>query len=77
VRLHITVTLPDQDLTRAHARTELDPESPGDTSDSPHPLSAEAQTVAAAATDSLVEPLRGLGGESTAAILDLRVRCTL
>jgi hypothetical protein len=71
VALRILLTVPDQDLTRVHARTVVE----AGADEGAHPLSSEAETVAAASTATLVEALRNLGGEASAAIVDLRVRC--
>jgi hypothetical protein len=71
VRLRISVVVPDEDITRAHAsvvgRTARDGESP-------RPAMVEA---ARASVDSLLEPLRALGGESTTAAIVSEVTCAV
>jgi hypothetical protein len=85
--LKIAIAAPDQDLTRSFARVggELRPSEASDRA--PHrapqetsasrPLSAEAEALAQASVATLVEALRGLGGEASTAIVELRVSCAV
>jgi len=71
VRAQVTLVVPDQDLTRVYARVQGDVLGDG----AGHALSGDAEALLAHAVDTLVEPLRGLGGEASAAILELQVKC--
>jgi hypothetical protein len=77
--LRIVLYAPDQDLTRAYARvalTRLGGEQQGErTPAASRALSAEAESLALAFVSTLVEPLRGLGGEASAAIVEVSVSC--
>jgi hypothetical protein len=73
LRLRIALAAPDQDLTRAFARVGGEVR----TETASHALSAEAQALALASVSTLVEALRGLGGEASAAIVEVRVSCTV
>jgi hypothetical protein len=85
LRLRISLTLPDQDVTRVHAQVEvaLEPEAPHRSAGaSPPPSSAgpaaqPAQAAAEEAVGTLLEPLRGLGGEGNAREVKVEVRCEL
>jgi hypothetical protein len=74
--LRIVISAPDQDLTRAFAHVTL--ARPGDepraTARAP---SAEAESLALASVSTLLEPLRGLGGEASTANVELNVSCAL
>jgi hypothetical protein len=71
VALRISVTIPDQDTTRAvasaHARFE----------GAVAALPLAASDVIERALASLIEPFRGLGGDSSAAALEVTVRCNV
>jgi hypothetical protein len=69
VRLRIALSAPDDDVTRVSA--EVRATSPG----AAHPLPPGGATLAEVAIAGLLEPLRGLGGETTAARVDVEVRC--
>jgi hypothetical protein len=73
VILRITIVAPDQDLTRLHARTHGRLSAP----ESSVPLSPEAEAVVNGSVATLVETLRGLGGEASTAVVELEVRCTV
>jgi hypothetical protein len=104
VRLLISLTIPDQDMTRVHARTliQKDPswrkgpktqtgdgaktqtkDSDGDDHNREHgdspveAMSPVAQAAASAAVETLVEALRGLGGEASASEVKVEVRCSI
>jgi len=70
VRLAISLTVPDQDLSRVFASVRAVSGSGPD-----HPLSPAAEQRVAGALGTLIEPLRGLGGESSAAAVQVEVRC--
>jgi hypothetical protein len=73
--LDIALTLPDQDTTRASASVDVEMRAtPGAAL---APLPPAARGIVERAVASLVEPFRGLGGESSAAALRLTVRCDL
>jgi hypothetical protein len=78
VRLAISLSVPDQDLSRVFGsvRAQI-----GDGGGAPgqggqgRPLTAAAQGLVTRAVVTLVEPLRGLGGESSTAAVEVEVRC--
>ena len=71
VGIHLTLTIPDQDLARLHAAvTGL--------ASGARQLSLAtkaAREVIDTAVATLLEPLRSLGGESSAAAVDISVTC--
>jgi hypothetical protein len=74
LRLHIVLSAPDSDVSRvsAEVRTAAGPRVgavPG------HALAPAAATLAEASVATLLEPLRGLGGETTAPRVEVEVRC--
>ena len=69
LHLRIALSAPDDDVTRVSADVHVT--SPG------VPLPVAAASLGERAVASLVEPLRGLGGETTATRVDLEVRCDL
>jgi hypothetical protein len=71
VGLLVWLTAPDQDIARVHARVELI----GSASAGPRPSGAEANRLLTEAVETLLEPLRGLGGEASAAEVKVEVRC--
>jgi hypothetical protein len=70
VRLLIWLTFPDQDIARVHARGIQASASRG-----PSGTEAEANRLVTEAVETLLEPLRGLGGEASAAEARVEVRC--
>ena len=73
VELLIWLTAPDQDMARIHARVE--PVERGGGASRSRPSSPAASRLATEAVESLLEPLRGLGGEANAAEAKVEVRC--
>jgi hypothetical protein len=71
VRLRLSLRVPDQDLAAVHADVHAvaDP--------STRPLPPAAENLVRAAVTSVVEPLRSLGGEASAAAVDMEVRCSV
>jgi hypothetical protein len=70
VRVAVTIILPDQDVSRLHA--EVRARGAGD-----RPLSAAAEALVSRAVDTALEALRGLGGEASAASVELEVSCVV
>jgi hypothetical protein len=70
VELLIWLTAPDQDIARIHARVERI-----ETGRTPRPWGAASSRLVTDAVESLLEPLRGLGGEANAAEAKVEVRC--
>jgi hypothetical protein len=70
VELYVFLSAPDQDIARVHARVELVGAAAG-----ARPSGAEANRLATEAVETLLEPLRGLGGEASAAEVKVEVRC--
>jgi hypothetical protein len=87
LRLHVTLSAPGSDVTRvsAEVRAQGPATSQADPVHAvPLPSSVPAfstlsalSTLAERAVASLIEPLRGLGGETTAARVDVDVHCRL
>jgi len=88
VELRITITVPDEDITRvlvlvdavAPARQGTDAEADAQVRahpDAGRPLPPGAAAVAEAAVGSLVETLRGLGGQALATRTSGTFRCTI
>jgi len=71
VRVRVALTVPDQDLTLVDAGVRAIDAASG------RPLPSAAQGVVRSAVASLVEPLRSLGGEASAAAVQVEVRCTI
>jgi hypothetical protein len=69
LRLRIAVSAPDDDVTRVSAEVRAA------SADSAHLLPPAATDLSSRAVASLLEPLRGLGGDATAARVDVEVRC--
>ncbi|MGD0676575.1 MAG: hypothetical protein ABSC94_14240 [Polyangiaceae bacterium] len=70
VRLRIVITFTDEDVSGLHAVvTAVD--------ESGRPLPPNGAALAEGAVDTMVELLRALGGQSSAASLNLDVRCAL
>jgi hypothetical protein len=72
LRVRVTLSAPDDDVTRLSAEVSTQ----GPTASRPT-LSPAVATLADRAVASLIEPLRGLGGETTATRVDVEVRCQL
>jgi hypothetical protein len=68
VALAISLSVPDQDVSRVFASVE--PRSP-----SGHPLPAAGAALARRSLQTLVEALRGLGGEASSSEVQVEVRC--
>jgi hypothetical protein len=79
LRLLISIDIPDQDIARVHARVQADlpvaGSSPGGRGGNSAP--AEVQNSAQSAVETLLEGLRGLGGEASAASVKVEVRCLI
>jgi len=69
LHLRIALSAPANDVSRVSAEVRVT--SPG----AVHPLPPAGAALAEQAVGSLIEPLRGLGGEATAARVDVEVRC--
>ncbi len=67
--VRVVLVVPDQDLTRLRATATARDAASGDA------LAPAALAVVRSSVDSLVEALRGLGGEASAAVADVTVRC--
>jgi hypothetical protein len=74
LRLAIALTVPDQDVSRVRADVRVEAEGQGF---SVVPSSSDLERFVSADVATLVEALRGLGGEASAASVDLRLRCPL
>jgi hypothetical protein len=70
LRLVVTLGAPDQDITRVHASVIA-------LRDDGASLPVAAQAAANDAVQTLLEPLRSLGGEATAAEVKVEVRCAV
>jgi len=70
VAVRIAITVPDQDLTRLHASVQGKLRGPG-----ARPLSAAAEAILQDSVATLIEPLRGLGGEASTEVVELEVTC--
>jgi hypothetical protein len=70
LQLVVSLTFPDQDISRVHAELQVH-----DAGGRASPPSVDALALATVST--LVELLRGLGGEASTAAVELEVRCVL
>jgi hypothetical protein len=70
LQIAVSLTFPDQDISRVHALLEA--RDLGG-----HPLPPAADALVSADVSSLIELLRGLGGEASTAAVELKVRCVL
>jgi hypothetical protein len=68
VRVAVQLFLPDQDVSRVHADVQA-------RDGAGHALSPAAEDFVTGTVGTLVELLRGLGGESSTAAVELEVRC--
>jgi hypothetical protein len=69
LRVRVALSAPGNDVTRVHAEVHVT--SPG----AEHPLPPGGASLAERTVAGLLEPLRGLGGETTATRVDVEVRC--
>jgi hypothetical protein len=70
LRVRIALTLPDEDMSRVQASVESHASGDRD-------LSEEARALVEATVNSLLETLRALGGESSAAGMRVDVACEI
>lgn len=70
LRIRIALAVPDEDISRVHAAVRA-------TSTAGHALPAGSVAWLDRAVQSLLEPLRGLGGEASTAMVELEVRCAI
>ena len=70
VRVSVALSLPDQDVSRLHAQIHATGGGGG-------PLSPAAEALVSASVGSLLEALRSLGGEASAASVELEVSCAV
>jgi hypothetical protein len=70
VHIRVTMTMPDQDVSALSAEVAA-------SDDKGQPLMPPADTAVVAATTTLLELLRGLGGESSAAAVGVHVWCEI
>jgi hypothetical protein len=68
VRVAVKLFVPDQDVSRVHADVQV-------RDGAGHALSPAAEAFVTGTVGTLVELLRGLGGESSTAAVELEVRC--
>jgi hypothetical protein len=73
VQVAIAISLPDQDVSRLQARLHAELRAGAASS----PLSPAADALVAASVDTLLEALRSLGGEASAASVELEVSCAV
>jgi hypothetical protein len=71
VSVRVAFAIPDQELTRVRALVRAEDAA------TESPLPAPAISVVRASVETLVGALRGLGGEASAAAVDVNVRCTV
>lgn len=76
VGLSISLTVPDQDISRLHAEVRIDVH-PAGAPGGARPPPAGLEELASGDVSTLLEALRGLGGESSAAAIDLHVSCVI
>jgi hypothetical protein len=69
IRVAVAILLPDQDVSRVHAKVRA--------TQGGHPLSAVAEALVWGAVSTALEGLRGLGGEASAASVELEVTCAV
>jgi hypothetical protein len=78
VEISVSLIVPDQDISRVRADVHAAVAFSAPGSGAPAYLSRpDLDRRVSADVGTLVEALRGLGGEATAAAVDVRVRCTL
>jgi hypothetical protein len=83
VQVAVSLTVPDQDISRVRAEvqvvtTQTEDRDRGVVSDEEPPRAGvDLQRLASADVATLLEALRGLGGEATAAAVEVRLRCEL
>jgi hypothetical protein len=87
-RLAVRLSVPDQDVSRVYADVQMAVASPTSAAGPDAGASAggpgasagvgpTAHDLARSAVSTLVEPLRGLGGQASAAVVELQVRCAI
>jgi hypothetical protein len=83
LRVHVTLSAPDDDVTRVSAEVSASMSLSASTSAQPPAASVETPApsplamLAERAVASMIEPLRGLGGETTCTRVDVDVQCQL
>ncbi len=70
VTVAVAISVPDQDVTRLHAQVHA-------RGDAGRPLSPAAEALVSASVGTLLEALRSLGGEASAASVELEVSCAV
>jgi hypothetical protein len=70
VHVAVSIALPDQDVSRLHAEVHARGPDGG-------PVSPAAEALVSASVGTLLEALRSLGGEASAASVELEVSCTV
>jgi hypothetical protein len=70
--LQIAIACPNQDITRAFARIRGEVRA----GTKARALSAAAEKLVSASVTTLLEPLRGLGGEASTSMAEVRVSCS-
>ena len=76
VRVAVAIMVPDQDVSRLHAEVRATAAG-GAGGAGDHPLSAVADALVSGAVGTALEALRGLGGEASAASVELEVSCAI
>jgi hypothetical protein len=71
VSVRIAIIAPDEDMSRVYAHTEAQLT----TSETTLPVSGVAAALVDSAVATMVEPLRGLGGEASTGVVETVVRC--
>jgi hypothetical protein len=85
VQIAVSLAVPDQDISRVRAEVQVETSeanggqgsSAGSGASAWRPAGTEMQRLVSADVGTLLEALRGLGGEATAAAVDVHVRCAL
>jgi hypothetical protein len=70
VHVAVSIVLPDQDVSRLHAEVHARSTAGG-------PVSPAAEALVSASVGTLLEALRSLGGEASAASVELEVSCAV
>jgi hypothetical protein len=77
LRLHIALSAPDDDVTRLSADVSASASAQAPAASGETPAPSSLATLAERAVASLIEPLRGLGGETNATRVEVDVQCSL